>query len=718
MTPSTPAADLTARSVRPRRLGVFGRRGVGKTTLLSMLYREAAGGRLPGLRLAAADARTAAYLAEKVLQLEAGQTLPATLDETELRFHLYQGNTSIDLVVLDYQGEHVELGREEPVREFLRDCDAVWLCLDAAITEEPGWRLRAEQEVEQLVEDYLATRREGEPHRPMALVVTKADLLGDVAEVRSLADAALGMTRHALASHCPWHEVFAISSLGHRGAAAPEPTGLDAPLAWLVHGLREQDVARLARLWQLAPADLAQLARATQAFARRYPDDPRTALFQSRLREAVWRRRGRRVLTAAAGLLALTALLWSYDVYGARQLDRALAERADESQALRDVWSAYQTWYPTRYLFRFATLEQKRDQVAELGRQARLSELRRLADDPDADPEAAWAEFLRFREEFPGHDLDDMDLSLRERLKSANDRRRDERAAREKADRDRKGQAALRELERAEPSTGLAGLIDLASRLAKEHPDASSEPELLRKRAGYLRRLDERDFEDARDYSRRNPTNFHTRRQKYQAYLDHHPDGAFVTPAREAMRQVAAEWDRHDFRAIRDLYTSSPFEVKELRLRARAYLSAHPDGKYRDSAKELVRFCDRVSEEGEYKVVLKSGSFSKKVAHLVSRGAYLSVEIEVAGVRYGPSTIVKRSYEPEWDYEFPRKVRWKLGDPVRVIVTDNYYWKRRVADVTFEDSLALGKLTGEVEVTYGSLTFSSDFALPKLPKVE
>src|SRR5262249_18320228 len=104
--------------------------------------------------------------------------------------------------------------------------------------------------------------------------------------------------------------------------------------------------------------------------------------------------------------------------------------------------------------------------------------------------------------------------------------------------------------------------------------------------------------------------------------------------------------------------------------------------------------------------------------HLLSRGAYLSVEIEVAGVRYGPSTIVKRSYDPEWDYEFPRKVRWKLGDPVRVIVTDNYYWRRRVGDGTFDDPLALSKLAGEVQTGYGTLTFPSDFALPRLRKAE
>src|SRR5438046_6390587 len=93
-----PAVALTERLSRPQRIGAFGRRGVGKTTLLTMFYREAVGGRLPGLRMAAADARTAEYLADKVLQLEAGQPLPATLGETELRFHLYHEGGRIELL--------------------------------------------------------------------------------------------------------------------------------------------------------------------------------------------------------------------------------------------------------------------------------------------------------------------------------------------------------------------------------------------------------------------------------------------------------------------------------------------------------------------------------------------------------------------------------------------------------------------------------------------
>jgi hypothetical protein len=117
-------------------------------------------------------------------------------------------------------------------------------------------------------------------------------------------------------------------------------------------------------------------------------------------------------------------------------------------------------------------------------------------------------------------------------------------------------------------------------------------------------------------------------------------------------------------------------------------------------------------------VTLKSGSFSKKVAHLISRGAYLSVTLEVGGVRYGPSTIVRRSYEPEWDFEYPRPIRWQVGDTVRIIVTDNYYWKRQVVDETFDDALAMRKLSGEVEVRHGSLTFASDFTMPTLPRAD
>src|SRR5262249_4319698 len=146
---------------------------------------------------------------------ETGQPLPATLGETELRFHLYHGETRLELLIKDYQGEHVAVGRHEPIRDFLCDCDAVWLCLDVLDTATPESLLRAEQEVEQLVEDYLTAEPEGALHRPTAVVLTKADLLREaVPTPADLVREQFGMTRHALATHFPRHEVFAVSSLG------------------------------------------------------------------------------------------------------------------------------------------------------------------------------------------------------------------------------------------------------------------------------------------------------------------------------------------------------------------------------------------------------------------------------------------------------------------------------------------------------------------------
>ena len=56
----------------------------------------------------------------------------------------------------------------------------------------------------------------------------------------------------------------------------------------------------------------------------------------------------------------------------------------------------------------------------------------------------------------------------------------------------------------------------------------------------------------ARNYSARQPLNFQTRREAYQRYLDRHPGGASAAEARTAVVTIDADWDRHDFRAVRD----------------------------------------------------------------------------------------------------------------------------------------------------------------------
>src|SRR5947208_3406688 len=120
---------LERRLTGPKRIALFGHRNVGKTTLLAMFYREASAGKVPGVRLAAVEPASAEYLAEKIAQIEAGEPLAGTLAETELKLRLYHGPARLDLIVKDYQGEHVSLGSAEPIREFFADGGAVLRCL-------------------------------------------------------------------------------------------------------------------------------------------------------------------------------------------------------------------------------------------------------------------------------------------------------------------------------------------------------------------------------------------------------------------------------------------------------------------------------------------------------------------------------------------------------------------------------------------------------------
>jgi hypothetical protein len=712
------AHNLAERLCRPQRIGVFGHRGVGKTTLLTMLYREGVGGRLPGFRLAAADARTADYLSDKIRQLESGQPLPGTLAETDLRFHLYHQGARLELLFKDYQGEHVELGRDEPIRDFLRDCDAVWLCLDAGSVSDPATRLRREQEVEQLVEDYLATDVLPGLHRPMALVLTKADLL-DAGGADGAADE-LAMTRHALASHCPQNGLFAVSSLGQQpaacGLATLQPRNLDAPLAWLVMALRAHDEARLEWLWSSAGRDLALLERCVGALARRYPESETIAQHAAKLKE---QRRGRRRRRVVAGLAAAAALLFglgTYDVMGRESARRFERENGHDPAAALAGWQEYQRRHPTRVLFQpdatgeeEAHLKGLAERVRKRECDARLAELRVKAADPDADPEAVWRLFLTFRADYPAVDVGGDLQQLRAAVKA----RRDVQVA-------RKAQQAYDQIVSGEQDAELPELLAQADRFLREHAGSPQEAEVRRRRDAYLRRLEERDIEPARVYSAREPLNFQTRREHYQRYLDRHPAGAFREEAEYALKAIESDWDRHDFRAVRDHFVGRPADVQELVARCRTYLAVHPRGEFAEAAHELLRWSERVTEPQEYRVVLRGGSFEKGVARYLSRGPDLSVELEVAGVRYGPSNVVSNSYSPEWYYEFSRPVRWKLGDPVRIRVTDHDWKDRVVLEIASGDGDPLGMrlLAGEAASGNNRLTFESDFALPNLPQIE
>jgi hypothetical protein len=719
-------AVLAERLCRPQRIGVFGYRGVGKTTLLTMLYREGVSGRLADLRLAAADARTADYLGDKIRELEAGHRLPATLAETDLRFHLYHGNSRQELLVKDYQGEHLALGRQDSIQQFLADCDALWLCLDVMALSDAALRLRRQQECEQLIEAYLSKEPTPRLERPVALLLTKSDLLEpERADPREWVKNELALVYHALSAHCPGNSLFAVSSLGgERGIAETlatpptlQPRNLAEPLAWLAQALQDQDEARLERLWTLAGRDVARLERCVACVVHRYPESPMVAANRQRLRQVRGQTLRRRTLIGATAAACLVALLGSYDALGHQKAKRFEREHAGDPVATLEEWQRYRAWHPTRHLFQPGTTQTEDQHLSDLSQQARqfqrdrqLAELRRRAQDPDADPEITWQQFQELRADYPEVTESDSPNSLRRSLKIRRDEQLHHRA-----------QLAFDQLTRAEhDGTDLVVLVIQADQFLRNYADTTVESQVRARRAAYLRRLEERDLEVARNYSGRQPFNFQTRREHYQRYLDKYPSGAFVAEAAAALGAIEKDWDKHDFRAIRDRFLTQPGDIAALVARCRAYLSVHAKGEFTSPASELLRWSERVTAPEEYRVVLRSGHFEKRIARFFSLGPDLSVELEVAGVRYGPSNIVVNRYDPEWNYEFPRRIRWKLGDPVRIRVTDHDYWSRVVLDIGFDenDPLAMRFLTGEVWAGKNRLTFESDFRLPTLPKIE
>ncbi|MFN4259016.1 MAG: TRAFAC clade GTPase domain-containing protein [Gemmataceae bacterium] len=735
MQATTPPQQWAERLCRPQRVGLFGQRGVGKTTFLTMLYREAVSGRLPGLRLAAADARTAEYLSDKIHQLEAGQTLPATLAETELRFHLYHGDTRLELIGRDYQGEHIALGRHEPIWDFFQECDAVWLCLDAQTLTNPVERFRRQQEIEQLIEAYLAVEPERRMDRPIALIITKADLL-DQAAATSLDSwlTQLGMTCHALETHCTQRGWFAVSSLaalvagmanGGRQAPgdSPQPASFPLPLAqpllWLAQALQVQDETRMTRLWDLASQQLDVLERCLACFTQRYPQAEMSILYRHRLRKLRWQRRRRRLLATAAMVSVALASLWGYEAWGRHQVERFEAENGDNPSAVLRRWQEYEQWHPTRYYLGAAAVErdarhlsQLAQRVHEQQRDGQLAELRRRAKDPDADPEAMWRLFLDFRTSFPEVSIDSDLEQLRYDIKRRHDEQRAEKA-----------RHALEGLVSAESNgTSLTDLVALADAFMHQYSDTALAAEVRQRKGTYLRRIDAQAIQTARDYSAKQPFNFQTRMNHYQRYLDKHAtDGEYVDEAKQALRTIADAWDRHDFRTIRDHFTSRPGEVDSLMTRCRAYLAVHPQGRFTQAAKDLLRWSEQVTAPRDYRVTLRGGDLDRKIGHWLSYwGPDLSVVVEVNGERYGPSNIVKNSHTPQWNYEFPRPIRWKLGDPVRIIVTDHDYNNRVVLEIASAagDPLGMRLLSGDAWSGLSRITFESNFWMPNLPAVE
>ena len=762
---------LEARLTGPKRIALFGHRAVGKTTLLAMFYRQASTGQVPGLRLAAVDPPSAEYLAEKIAQIESGEPPAGTLAETELKLRLYHGPARFDLIFKDYQGEHVTLGTDEPIQAFFADCDAVFLCLDPEGSTHPAERRRRQQEVENLLERYIDRSDDGTAGRPVALLLTKFDRVlarGEAGQgpdaVERLVEARYGMTRHALARHVPHGAMFAVSAYG-RGAVDGRPPldlhplGLEGPLIWLAEQLEEVDREQLEWLWDLAPDDTARLGRCVAAFERRYPRSDRSADFRRRLAEGRRRklRRGLIGTTLALGLVA--GGLAAFDEWGYR--DAVQFARGDNpAPAVARRWDDLVRWHPTLRFSRpaqaklalasrdewtvkataarviagtaepdaaakLAPLKERAPTLAipihevekaqeDRKQEARWREVKAEAASMADEPDAPLAAVRRFLKEFPDSnhrgEADALFTSLRSQVDS------------KVAGRERQN---LDDLIRSSnlPNANHPELIEQARQFLAEHPESRYKPEADRLLDDLVKTLDDRDIDRARDFSRRSPTEFAKRIDRYGEYLKAHAKGGrYISEAIEAKDKILRGWDLDTYRRAYDHLAAHPDDVGEVARQLRDYLAQHPEGRWVAEARRYGEWWDKVSVPNDYKVTLRRGHFDSKFGSTFGGAPDLSVAIEVAGVTHGPSPVIRNNYQPIWDYTFPRPVRWKLGDPIIVKAIDNGYWSNSTP-VTLTskpgDPLALRMLSGPIKPTRGGVTtlvFASDFKVPELPK--
>ncbi|MDB5351380.1 MAG: hypothetical protein JWN86_2627, partial [Planctomycetota bacterium] len=753
-----------------KKIALFGHRAVGKTTLLAMFYREASAGRVPGLRMAAIGPSTAEYLAAKIGQIEAGEPLAGTLAETELKLRLYHGPARFDLIVKDYQGEHVTLGTEAPIQEFFADCDAVFLCLDPETSDRPDERRKRQQEVDDLLERYIERSDDTTAGRPVALLVTKYDRVLDRGgpspdQVETFIDQNYGMTRHALAGHAPHSAMFAVSSYGRgvgrdgRPPAELHPMGLEGPLGWLAEQLEVGDREQIEWLWDLAPEDLRRLGKCVKVYERRYPRSNHAITFRRKLAALRRKKRLKGFVRLAACAAILAGGLAAYDAWGFRGA-LAFEKAGHPPAAVEKTWSEFLAWHPTHPWIFPRDAETARAHLADWSLGAEQDRLVAGLDRPDlpgeiqarkiATPELApriakveealhrqkhdkaWQglqvadpvaiekpeEFLSrlraFLRDYPNTPHKDQAVSLVKDLQKRvetridlNDRQIVDALARK---------AGL-------PGASLRDLIDQAESFLTDRPESRYRGDVQEMAADFAKRLDEADIAKAREADRNTPSNFAVRRQRYKDYLQNHVTGGrFLGEATAAIDAIDRERDTYQYRQAYDHYLAHPDDVQAVAAKLRSYLDANPDGRHVKDAKTFIAWWEKVSVPNDYHVRLRRGEVEPDVGKYFSGGSPdLSVELWVAGVKHGPSPIVKDSRRPVWDHDFPRPIRWKLGDPISIRILDNDWSTSGV--FTFNtaqgDKLAMKMLSGTVRPSKGGktmLVFTSDFAIPELSK--
>ena len=273
------------------------------------------------------------------------------------------------------------------------------------------------------------------------------------------------------------------------------------------------------------------------------------------------------------------------------------------------------------------------------------------------------------------------------------------------------------------PDADLRDLIAQTQNWLSTRADSPLRTEVLSLQARFAERLDRDDIEKAREYSRAHPALFQNRIDRYRDYLSAHKNGGrFVRDAFEAQDRVRREWDVYTYRQAYDHWIAHPNDIAEVARRLREYLRVHADGRFARDARDYLKWWEKVSSSNEYRVTLRRGEVDPSVGkYLAGGGPDLSVVVEVAGVTFGPSSIIPNSYSPIWDYAFPKPIRWKLGDPITVRLIDND-WSASDIHVLHSpqgDPLAIRLLSGSIKPSKGgktNLIFSSDFDIPKLTK--
>ncbi len=275
------------------------------------------------------------------------------------------------------------------------------------------------------------------------------------------------------------------------------------------------------------------------------------------------------------------------------------------------------------------------------------------------------------------------------------------------------------------PNVSLADQIERARQFLAEHSDSPSRVEVQRRLDAYLKRQDESDIARARDYSRQFPSHFAARIERYQEYLKaHQAGGRFLSEAMEAKDRILREWDLSSYRQAYDHLIAHPDDVAEVARRLREYLREQPDGHYAADARGYLDWWDKVSVPGQYRVTLRRGEVESTVGkYLAGSGPDLAVTIEVAGTVYGPSSVIRDSYHPIWDYTYAQPITWKLGDPITIRLIDYDWSASEVYTLNSRqgDPLAIRLLSGTVKPSKGgktTLVFASDFTMPKLSEPE